>query len=68
MTMPPAQQQGIKGLHVDYLEWKAEMLPGVGVELIELVDGTINLSELYIKPGTILDLDEIEFLESKIAL
>lgn len=66
--MPPAQQQGLKGLHVDYLEWKAEMLPGIGVELIELVEGTVDLSELYIKPGTILDLDEIEFLESKIAL
>ena len=60
-----AQQQGFMGLHVDYLEWKAEMLPGVGVELI---DGTVNLSELYVKPGTVLDLDEIEFLESKIAL
>jgi hypothetical protein len=56
------------GLHVDYLEWKAEMLPGISVELIELVDGSVNLSELYIKPGTILDLDEIEYLESKIAL
>jgi hypothetical protein len=66
--MPSLQQQGIKGLHVDYLEWKAEMLPGVSVELIELVEGTVDLSELYIKPGTILDLDEIEFLESKIAL
>jgi hypothetical protein len=55
-------------LHVDYLEWKAEMLPGVSVELIELVEGSVNLSELYIKPGTVLDLDEIEFLESKIAL
>ena len=64
----PAQQHGFKGLHVDYLEWKAEMLPGVGVELIELIDGTVNLSELYVKPGTVLDLDEIEFLESKIAL
>jgi hypothetical protein len=64
----PVQQQGFMGLHVDYLEWKAEMLPGVGVELIELVDGGINLSELYVKPGTVLDLDEIEFLESKIAL
>jgi hypothetical protein len=63
-----AQPQGFKGLHVDYLEWKAEMLPGVGVELIELIDGTVNLSELYVKPGTVLDLDEIEFLESKIAL
>jgi hypothetical protein len=61
-------QQGFMGLHVDYLEWKAEMLPGVGVELIELIDGGINLSELYVKPGTVLDLDEIEFLESKIAL
>jgi hypothetical protein len=66
--MRPAQQQGLVGLHVDYLEWKAEMLPGVSVELIELVDGGVNLSELYIKPGTILDLDEIEYLESKIAL
>ena len=64
----PAPQQGFMGLHVDYLEWKAEMLPGVGVELIELIDGTVNLSELYVKPGTVLDLDEIEFLESKIAL
>lgn len=62
------QHPGIRGLHVDYLEWKAEMLPGVSVELIELVEGTVDLSELYIKPGTILDLDEIEFLESKIAL
>ncbi|HEX4418314.1 MAG TPA: hypothetical protein VH165_10470 [Kofleriaceae bacterium] len=65
---PTPQHQGLPGLHVDYLEWKAEMLPGVGVELIELVDGAVNLSELYIKPGTVLDLDEIEFLESKIAL
>lgn len=64
----PVQQASFVGLHVDYLEWQAEMLPGVGVELIELVDGAINLSELYVKPGTILDLDEIEFLESKIAL
>jgi hypothetical protein len=63
----PAPQQGFMGLHVDYLEWKAEMLPGVSVELIELVDGTVNLSELYVKPGTIA-LDDIEFLESKIAL
>ena len=68
MTMPQGQQQGVKGLHVDYLEWKAEMLPGISVELIELVEGTVDLSELYIKPGTVLDLDEIEFLESKIAL
>jgi hypothetical protein len=68
MTMPPVQQQGIEGLHVDYLEWQTELLPGIGVELIELVDGAVSLSELYIKPGTILDLDEIEFLESKIAL
>jgi len=68
MPPQPQPQQGIQGLHVDYLEWKAEMLPGVGVELIELVDGAVDLSELYIKPGTILDLDEIEFLESKIAL
>lgn len=67
-TTPPAQPQGIEGLHVDYLEWRAEMLPGVGVELIEIVEGTVDLSELYIKPGTVLDLDEIEFLESKIAL
>jgi hypothetical protein len=63
----PAQQQGFMGLHVDYLEWKAELLPGVGVELIELVYGTVNLSELYVKPGT-LNLDDIQFLESKIAL
>lgn len=63
-----AQGSRSGGLHVDYLEWKAEMLPGVSVELIELVEGTVNLSELYIKPGTVLDLDEIEFLESKIAL
>lgn len=63
----PAQPQGFMGLHVDYLEWKAELLPGVGVELIELVYGTVNLSELYVKPGT-LNLDDIQFLESKIAL
>jgi hypothetical protein len=56
------------GLEVDYLEWKFDLMPGISVELIELADSQIDLSELYIKPGTALELDEIEFLESKIAL
>ena len=66
--MRSVPQQGVKGLYVDYLEWRAEMMPGISIELIELVEGAVNLSELYIKPGTVLDLDEIEYLESKIAL
>lgn len=58
----------ISGISVDYLEWAPNLFPGVSVELIEFVSGQIDLSELYIKPGTALELDEIEFLESKIAL
>ncbi len=61
-------ETGIAGLRVDYLEWKLDLLPGVSVELIEMADNQVDLSELYIKPGTALELDEIEFLESKIAL
>ena len=56
------------GLVVDYLEWKTELRPGVSVELIEVVGGKVDLSSLYVKPGTALELDEIEFLEAKIAL
>jgi hypothetical protein len=56
------------GLFVDYLAWNTELRPGVSVELIEIVPGKIDLSQLYVKPGTALELDEIEFLEAKIAL
>ena len=59
---------GKRGLTVDFLEWKADLLPGVSVELLELVPGAMDLSEIYIKPGTILELDDVELLESKIAL
>lgn len=62
------QQTEIPGLGVDYLEWHTGLRPGVSVELIEAVGGKIDLSELYVKPGTALELDEIEFLEAKIAL
>lgn len=50
------------------MEWKVDLLPGVTVELVELRPGAVDLSQLYIKPGTILELDDVEFLESKIAL
>jgi hypothetical protein len=66
--MSAAQNAKINGLVVDYLEWKTELRPGVSVELIEVVVGKIDLSALYVKPGTALELDEIEFLEAKIAL
>jgi hypothetical protein len=66
--MSAAQNTKINGLVVDYLEWKTELRPGVSVELIEVVVGKIDLSALYVKPGTALELDEIEFLEAKIAL
>lgn len=53
---------------MDYLEWQSGLRPGISVELIEIVGGKIDLSELYVKPGTALELDELEFLEAKIAL
>jgi len=62
------QQSQIDGLSIDYLEWKTELRPGVSVELIEVSIGKVDLSALYVKPGTALELDEIEFLEAKIAL
>ena len=58
---------GIPGLAIDYLEWQVDLLPGVSVELVEIVPGA-DLSELYVKPGTILELDDVVLLESKIAL
>jgi hypothetical protein len=58
----------VNGLVVDYLEWKTGLRPGVSVELIESLGGKVDLSELYVKPGTAIELDEIEFLEAKIAL
>lgn len=61
------RESGIQGIEVDFMEWKLELLPGVSVELIEL-SPAVDLSELYIKPGTMLELDNIDFLESKIAL
>ncbi|MBA3819472.1 MAG: hypothetical protein H0X17_11310 [Deltaproteobacteria bacterium] len=66
MTEPA--NPNITGLVIDYLEWKTELRPGVSVELIEVAGGKIDLSALYVKPGTALELDEIEFLEAKIAL
>ena len=57
-----------RGLTVDFMEWKVDLLPGVSVELVELLPGSVDLSEIYIKPGTILELDDVELLESKIAL
>jgi hypothetical protein len=66
--MTQTEQRGVPGLEVDYLEWKADMLPGISVELIEIVEGAVDLSQIYIKPGTVLELDEVEFLEAKIAL
>ena len=69
-SAPRAQREkrGFRGLQVDYLEWKLDLLPGVGVELIEVDFGKIDLSQIYVKPGTVLDLDDVAFLESKIAL
>jgi hypothetical protein len=64
----PRERRGFHGLHVDYLEWKLDLLPGVNVELIEVDFGKIDLSQIYVKPGTVLDLDDVAFLESKIAL
>lgn len=64
-TAPPRQ---VPGLVVDYLEWKTELRPGVSVELVETAVNKIDLSQLYVKPGTALELDEVEFLEAKIAL
>lgn len=66
--MSAAHNTKSSGLVVDYLEWQTELRPGVSVELIEVVVGKIDLSALYVKPGTALELDEIEFLEAKIAL
>jgi hypothetical protein len=56
------------GLEIDFLEWKVALLPGVSVELVEILPGAVDLSEIYIKPGTILELEDVELLESKIAL
>ncbi len=58
----------LPGISMDYLEWQSGLRPGISVELIEIVGGKIDLSELYVKPGTALELDELEFLEAKIAL
>ncbi len=60
--------QRVKAVEIDFMEWKVDLLPGVTVELVELRPGAVDLSQLYIKPGTILELDDVEFLESKIAL
>jgi hypothetical protein len=58
----------IPGLAIDFLEWQVDLLPGVSIELVEIVPGAPDLSEIYVKPGTILELDDVELLESKIAL
>lgn len=54
--------------HIDFQEWAVDFLPGASVEFIEIVPGAVNLSEIYIKPGSVLDLDLVQVLESKIAL
>ncbi len=60
-------ESGVPGIELDFMEWRLDLLPGVSVELIELSPG-VDLSEIFIKPGTMLELDDIDFLESKIAL
>jgi hypothetical protein len=61
------QESEVPGIDLDFMEWRLELLPGVSVELVEIAPG-VDLSELFIKPGTMLELDDIDFLESKIAL
>ncbi|ACY16837.1 hypothetical protein Hoch_4342 [Haliangium ochraceum DSM 14365] len=45
-----------------------DLLPGASVELIEIKPGAASLAEIYIKPGTVLELEEVELLEYKVAL
>jgi hypothetical protein len=56
------------GVRADFLEWQMDLLPGASVELIEVKPGSVSLSEIYVKPGTILELEEVEQLEYKLAL
>jgi hypothetical protein len=56
------------GIRADFLEWQMDLLPGASVELIEIKPGSVSLSEIYVKPGTILELEEVEQLEYKLAL
>lgn len=56
------------GVSADFLEWQMELLPGISVELLEIKPGSVSLSEIYLKPGTVLELEEVEVLEYKVAL
>lgn len=56
------------GIRADFLEWQMDLLPGASVELIEIKPGSVSLSEIYVKPGTVLELEEVEQLEYKLAL
>jgi hypothetical protein len=56
------------GIRADFLEWQMDLLPGASVELIEIKAGSVSLSEIYVKPGTVLELEEVEQLEYKLAL
>ncbi len=56
------------GVEADFLEWQVDPLPGVSVELVEIRPGSLSLSEIFVKAGTVLDLEEVEQLEYKVAL
>lgn len=58
----------LPGIRADFLEWQMDLLPGASVELIEIKPGSVSLAEIYVKPGTVLELEEVEQLEYKLAL
>lgn len=66
--MQATQEQRVPGLVIDYKEWEGELVHGIYVELMDVTEGKADISQIYIKPGTVLELDGLEFLESKIAL
>ena len=63
--MVAVNKSTIQGLEVDYLEWKMDLLPGVSVELVEILPQAEDLSELYVKPGMILELDNVEVVRAR---
>lgn len=67
-TPDPDAADRLPGIGIDFLEWQADFLPGASVELVEMIRGAVSLSELYVKPGTILDLELVQILESKVSL
>ena len=56
------------GIRAEFLEWHLDLMPGVNVELMEVLPGSVSLSDIYLKPGTVLELEEVELLEYKVAL